>query len=103
MDLDTYWEALVTLGGTAATIITLSVCLEVVALLLPIGSQVIVDEVVTAYDYDLLLVVAAGIALLVLIQLVVGCCARLDDRSSANLDQLTLERQPVRSNDAAAT
>jgi ATP-binding cassette subfamily B protein RaxB len=57
------------LRGTAATIIALSVCVEVVALLLPIGSQVIVDEVVTSYDYDLLLVVAAGLVLLVLIQL----------------------------------
>ena len=57
------------LRGTAATVIILSVCLEVVALLLPIGSQVIVDEVITAYDYDLLLVVAAGIVVLMLIQL----------------------------------
>jgi ATP-binding cassette subfamily B protein RaxB len=59
------------LGGTAATVILLSVCLEIVALLTPIGAQVIVDEVITSSDYDLLLVVAAGIALLLLIQLVV--------------------------------
>ena len=58
------------LGGTAATVILLSFCLEIVALLMPIGSQVIVDEVVVASDYDLLLVVAAGIALLLLFQLV---------------------------------
>jgi ATP-binding cassette subfamily B protein RaxB len=59
------------LGGTAATVIFLSVCLEIVALLTPIGAQVIVDEVITSSDYDLLLVVAAGLALLLLIQLVV--------------------------------
>jgi ATP-binding cassette, subfamily B, bacterial CvaB/MchF/RaxB len=59
------------LGRTAATVILLSVCLEIVALLMPIGAQVIVDEVITSSDYDLLLVVAAGIALLLLIQLVV--------------------------------
>lgn len=58
------------LGGTAATVILLSFCLEIVALLMPIGSQVIVDEVVVASDYDLLLVVALGIALLLLLQLV---------------------------------
>jgi ATP-binding cassette subfamily B protein RaxB len=38
---------------------------------MPIGAQVIVDEVITSSDYDLLLVVAAGLALLLLIQLVV--------------------------------
>jgi ATP-binding cassette, subfamily B, bacterial CvaB/MchF/RaxB len=59
------------LGGTAATVVLLSVCLEIVALLMPIGAQVIVDEVITSSDYDLLLVVAAGIALLLLVQLVV--------------------------------
>ena len=59
------------MGGTAATVVLLSVCLEIVALLMPIGAQVIVDEVITSSDYDLLLVVAAGIALLLLVQLVV--------------------------------
>ena len=59
------------LGGTVATVILLSFCLEIVALLMPIGAQVIVDEVITSSDYDLLLVVAAGIALLLVIQLVV--------------------------------
>jgi ATP-binding cassette subfamily B protein RaxB len=58
------------LGGTAATVILLSFCLEIVALLMPIGSQVIIDDVVVSSDYDLLLVVAAGIALLLLLQLV---------------------------------
>ncbi|MDQ6703614.1 MAG: peptidase domain-containing ABC transporter, partial [Pseudomonadota bacterium] len=58
------------LGGTASTVILLSFCLEIVALLMPIGSQVIVDEVVVASDYDLLLVVAVGIALLLLLQLI---------------------------------
>src|SRR4029077_14301782 len=58
------------LGGTAATVILLSFCLEIVALLMPIGSQVIIDDVVVSSDYDLLLVVAVGIALLLLLQLV---------------------------------
>jgi ATP-binding cassette, subfamily B, bacterial CvaB/MchF/RaxB len=58
------------LGGTAATVILLSFCLEIVALLMPIGSQVIIDDVVVSSDYDLLLVVAIGIALLLLLQLV---------------------------------
>ena len=60
------------LGGTAATVILLSFCLEIVALLMPIGAQVIVDEVVVSSDYDLLLVVAAGIALLLLLNLVLA-------------------------------
>jgi ATP-binding cassette, subfamily B, bacterial CvaB/MchF/RaxB len=58
------------LGGTATTVILLSFCLEIVALLMPIGSQVIIDDVVVSSDYDLLLVVAIGIALLLLLQLV---------------------------------
>jgi ATP-binding cassette subfamily B protein RaxB len=37
---------------------------------MPIGSQVIIDDVVVSSDYDLLLVVAIGIALLLLLQLV---------------------------------
>jgi ATP-binding cassette subfamily B protein RaxB len=59
------------LRGMATTVILLSVCLEIVALLMPIGGQVIVDEVITSSDYDLLLVVAAGVALLLLVQLAV--------------------------------
>jgi ATP-binding cassette subfamily B protein RaxB len=59
------------LGGAAATVILLSICLEIVALLMPIGGQVVIDEVITSYDYDLLLVVAVGISLLLVVQVVV--------------------------------
>lgn len=57
------------LRGAAATVMLLSFGLEIVALLMPIGSQVVIDEAVVSSDYDLLLVVAAGIALLLLLQL----------------------------------
>ena len=53
----------------ALTVILLSFSLEIVALLMPIASQVVVDEVVVSSDYDLLLVVAAGLVLLLLLQL----------------------------------
>ena len=57
------------LRGVAVTVILLSFSLEIVALLMPIASQVVVDEVIVSSDYDLLLVVAAGLVLLLLLQL----------------------------------
>jgi ATP-binding cassette subfamily B protein RaxB len=62
-------ESLGSLRGTVRTILLLSFCLEIVVLLMPIGSQLVVDEIVVSSDYDLLLVVAVGIALLLLLQL----------------------------------
>lgn len=52
-----------------AQILLLSLGIELVALLLPIGSQIIVDEVIIAHDHDLLLVVGIGLALLLVTQL----------------------------------
>jgi ATP-binding cassette subfamily B protein RaxB len=62
-------ETLGGLRGTAATILVLSFCLEVIALLMPLGSQLVVDDIVVSSDYDLLVVVAVGIVLLLLLQL----------------------------------
>lgn len=53
-------------------IFLLSLCLEAIALLSPIGSQIIFDEVVVASDHDLLTLVAIGMACLVLLQVVFG-------------------------------
>ncbi|WP_273794247.1 peptidase domain-containing ABC transporter [Brucella intermedia] len=53
-------------------IFALSLCLEAIALLSPIGSQIIFDEVIVASDRDLLTLVAIGLAVLVVLQLVFG-------------------------------
>ena len=63
---------LVGFAGSMGNILLLSVCIEVVAILLPIGSQVIIDEVIVSADYDLMTVVGIGLALLLAIQLIIG-------------------------------
>lgn len=53
-------------------IFALSLCLEAIALLSPIGSQIIFDEVIVASDHDLLTLVAIGLTVLVVLRLVFG-------------------------------
>lgn len=53
-------------------ILVLSLGIELVTILLPIASQIIVDEVIVNADQDLLLVVAVGLVLLLLTQLALG-------------------------------
>jgi ATP-binding cassette subfamily B protein RaxB len=60
------------IGLALAQILILSLGIELVALLLPIASQIVIDEVIVNADQDLLIVVAAGLALLLLIQLALG-------------------------------
>lgn len=56
------------LTSSLAQILLLSLGIELVALLLPIGAQIVVDEVIIARDHDLLLVVALGLGLLIVVQ-----------------------------------
>ncbi|MEL4073389.1 peptidase domain-containing ABC transporter [Ochrobactrum sp. GPK 3] len=53
-------------------IFALSLCLEAIALLSPIGSQIIFDEVIVAADRDLLTLIAIGLGVLVVLQMVFG-------------------------------
>jgi len=57
------------LGGSLTNILLLSFGIEVVALLMPIGSQIIIDEVIVSADRDLLLTVGVALALLLVMQL----------------------------------
>ncbi len=50
----------------------LSLGVEVAALMLPIGSQVIIDEAIVSADHDLLLTVTMGLGLLLLLQLLIN-------------------------------
>nr|WP_321986375.1 peptidase domain-containing ABC transporter [uncultured Lichenicoccus sp.] len=50
----------------------LSLGVEVAALLLPVGSQVIIDEAIVSADHDLLLTVTMGLGLLLLLQLLIN-------------------------------
>jgi ATP-binding cassette subfamily B protein RaxB len=56
------------LPRAVATTLALSLALEVFQLLLPIGSQVVIDQVVVSADLDLLRLVALSLTLLVLMQ-----------------------------------
>jgi ATP-binding cassette, subfamily B, bacterial CvaB/MchF/RaxB len=60
------------LGPPLSRIFLLSIGLEMVVLLIPIASQIVIDEVIVNSDWDLLLVVVVGLALLLLIQLFLG-------------------------------
>ncbi len=60
------------LASSVAQILVLSLGIELVAVLLPIASQIVVDEVIVNADRDLLLFVAVGLVLLLLIQLALG-------------------------------
>jgi ATP-binding cassette, subfamily B, bacterial CvaB/MchF/RaxB len=50
----------------------LSFGIEVAGLLVPMGSQIILDEVIVAADRDLLVTVSVGLALLLVVQLVIA-------------------------------
>lgn len=60
---------IVGLGPSLAQILLLSLGIEAATLLISIASQVIIDEVIVNADQDLLFVVAAGLGLLLLVQL----------------------------------
>lgn len=60
------------LGRSLGQILLLSLGIEATTLLIPIASQVIIDEVIVNADRDLLLVVAIGLALLLLSQLAIA-------------------------------
>lgn len=51
-----------------------SIGLEVIAIIMPIVSQVVIDEVVVNNDKDLLTTVAVGVVFLILLQMVIATC-----------------------------
>jgi ATP-binding cassette, subfamily B, bacterial CvaB/MchF/RaxB len=55
-----------------AGILALSLGIEIIAMLLPIGSQIVIDEVIVSADQDLLLTISIAIGLLLAMQLVIG-------------------------------
>ncbi len=60
------------LRSALAQIFVLSLGIEFVAILMPIASQIVIDEVIVNADRDLLLVVALGLGLLLILQLVLA-------------------------------
>ncbi|KXF77954.1 ABC transporter [Paramesorhizobium deserti] len=70
--LSDLFRRVVGLKRALAQIFLLSLCLESFALLAPIGSQVIFDEVIVAADHDLLTVVAVTLGALLLLQTMTG-------------------------------
>ncbi|TIX87245.1 peptidase domain-containing ABC transporter [Rhizobium sp. P44RR-XXIV] len=59
-------------GSSLVSILLLSLGIELIALLMPIGSQIIIDEVIVSADYDLLLTVGVGLAVFLVLQLVIS-------------------------------
>ena len=50
----------------------LSLGLEVIALIMPMISQVVIDEVIVTADHELMITIAFGLALLLLLQMLIG-------------------------------
>ncbi len=50
--------------SAATRVLTMSLALELVALTIPIGFQLVVDEVVVSNDRDLLMLIAVGLGLM---------------------------------------
>lgn len=63
------------IGVAALHIIAISLLIELATLAMPIGFQVVLDEVIVAADYDLLTIIALGLIVLLLLQ-VAGALAR---------------------------
>ena len=66
------FRGLAGIRGAMAQILALSLGIELVSILMPVASQVVIDEVIVNGDRDLLLVVGLGLALLLLLQLGLG-------------------------------
>ena len=60
------------LRGALGRVLSMSLALETVALLMPLGGQVVVDEVVVSGDLDLLETVCAGLFLLLALQCLIS-------------------------------
>jgi ATP-binding cassette subfamily B protein RaxB len=54
------------LGRAAVQILAISVLLEIITIAMPIGFQLVIDEVVVAADYDLLTLIALAFGLLLI-------------------------------------
>ena len=66
------FRGLAGIRGAMAQVLALSLGIELVSILMPIASQIVIDEVIVNGDRDLLLVVGLGLALLLLLQLGLG-------------------------------
>ncbi|WP_244832119.1 peptidase domain-containing ABC transporter [Caballeronia sp. TF1N1] len=62
------WGSVVGLRRSLAQIFVMAACLEIMALLLPLLTQVVIDDVLVASDADLLTVLVIGYIILTLIQ-----------------------------------
>jgi ATP-binding cassette subfamily B protein RaxB len=60
------------IGRAAVQILTISLLLEVATIAMPIGFQLVLDEVVVAADYDLLTVIVLALGLLLVLQVAAG-------------------------------
>ncbi|GBR01833.1 peptidase domain-containing ABC transporter [Acetobacter oeni] len=60
------------LRGALMGLFFLSLGLEVIALISPMISQVVIDEVIVTADHDLLMTITFGLALLLLVQMFIG-------------------------------
>ncbi|MFD9896936.1 peptidase domain-containing ABC transporter [Mesorhizobium sp. NPDC059025] len=66
------FRGVVGLKRALAQIFLLALCLEVFAILSPLGLQLIIDQAIVGADFDLVTVVTIGLALLVILQTTIG-------------------------------
>lgn len=66
------FRGVVGLKRALGQIFLLALCLEVFAILSPLGLQLVIDQAIVSADLDLVTVVTIGLALLVLLQTVIG-------------------------------
>lgn len=66
------FRGVVGLKRALAQIFLLALCLEIFAILSPLGLQLIIDQAIVSADLDLVTVVTIGLALLVILQTVIG-------------------------------
>ncbi|QNT78999.1 peptidase domain-containing ABC transporter [Entomobacter blattae] len=60
------------LKATLIRLFLLSLGLEIIAIVMPIVSQVVIDEVIVTNDYDLLTTIAVGVGILILLQMIIA-------------------------------
>jgi ATP-binding cassette subfamily B protein RaxB len=67
-----FWQRIRGLKGSLIKVFVLSLMLQLIALVMPLFQQLVVDDAITKQDVDFLMVLALGFAILGIINLVIG-------------------------------
>ena len=67
MRLSEFWRSLIGLKRALAQLFILSFIIQIIVLLMPLQTQLIIDEVLVKFDYDLLVLTIVGFSLIVVV------------------------------------